>query len=200
MKTINFCGDSFVPEVKEGDYWHLVLADMLNAKIIGFGRKGSAHEHAMRIFNPDADITVFVWTEHSRVYTKKIPFGNLTSVETRLKTSTSANWYRPYPTNRAEKFDSLLKLYYMYLYEDDVAKERQIRDLYWFDNEVLSKYKGKIVHCWGFDVTYEFKNGVMYNTLLADISRSDRSLPRVGKFSVPKAKFLANEVYNLIKN
>ena len=134
-------------------------------------------------------------TEH-----KKIPFGNITSINDRLKTSTSANWYKPFPTNKPEKLDSLLKLYYMYLYEDDVSKERQVRDLYWFDNEVLSKYKGKIVHCWGFDVTYEFKNGIMYRAPLIDMSRSDRSLPRVGKFSVPKAKFLANEVFTLLNN
>ena len=200
MKTINFCGDSFVPEVKEGDYWHLVLADMLGAKIIGFGMRGSAHEHAMKIFNPDADITVFVWTEHGRVYNKKIPFGNITSINDRLKTSTSANWYKPFPTNKPEKLDSLLKLYYMYLYEDDVSKERQIRDLYWFDNEVLSKYNGQIVHLFSFDVTYKFKNGITYSTPLYDIARSDTSLPRVGKFSVSSAKFLANEVFAILND
>ena len=88
----------------------------------------------------------------------------------------------------------------MYLYEDDVSKERQIRDLYWFDNEVLSKYNGQIIHLFGFDVTYKFKNGITYDTPLYDIARSDPSLPRIGKFSVSKAKFLANEVYNLITN
>lgn len=200
MKTINFCGDSFIPKAKRKDFWHLVLADMLNAKIIGFGLRGSAHEHAMRTFNPDADITVFVWTEHSRVYNKKIPFGNITSITERLKTSTSADWYKPFSTGKPEKLDSLLKLYYMYLYEDDISKERQIRDLYWFDKEPLSKYSGKIIHLFSFDVTYKFKNGITYDTPLYNIAKSDPSLPRIGKFSVPKAKFLAKEVYNLIKN
>ena len=66
--------------------------------------------------------------------------------------------------------------------------------------QVLSKYNGQIIHLFGFDVTYRFKNGITYDTPLYDIARSDPSLPRVGKFSISGAKFLANEVFTLLSN
>ena len=34
-----------------------------------------------------------------------------------------------------------------------------LRDLYWFDREVLSKYKKPIVHLWCFGRNYAFING-----------------------------------------
>ena len=103
-------------------------------------------------------------------------------------------------TNKPEKIDSLMKLYYMYLYDDEFSEEKQIRDLYWFDNEVLSKYQGKAIHLFGFKQTYNFKHGITYDKILYDIARADPSLPRSGKFSIPGNELVAKEVYNLIKN
>ena len=55
MKTINFCGDSFcqlVPKVDDRSLsWPILLADKLNASIIGWGNPGAAYEHAIRSFN-----------------------------------------------------------------------------------------------------------------------------------------------------
>ena len=51
MKTLNYCGDSFAPKTTDKNRWHLLLANKLNAKIIGFGLQGSAHEHAIKSFN-----------------------------------------------------------------------------------------------------------------------------------------------------
>ena len=93
-----------------------------------------------------------------------------------------------------------MKLYYMYLYDDEFSEEKQIRDLYWFDNEVLSKYQGKAIHLFGFKQTYNFKHGITYDKILYDIARADPSLPRSGKFSIPGNELVAKEVYNLIKN
>ena len=200
MKTLNYCGDSFAPKTTDKNRWHLLLANKLNAKIIGFGLQGSAHEHAIKSFNLAADITVFVWTEHSRVYKKDLPFGNITSITDRLREKSSAKWYKPFSTNKPEKIDSLMKLYYMYLYDDEFSEEKQIRDLYWFDNEVLSKYQGKAIHLFGFKQTYNFKHGITYDKILYDIARAAPSLPRSGKFSIPGNELVAKEVYNLIKN
>ena len=52
-------------------------------------------------------------------------------------------------------------VYYKYLYDHELAKERQIRDLFWFDEKVLTNYTGTILHIWGTEVLYNFKNGSM---------------------------------------
>ena len=70
MKTINFCGDSFCMNESEKS-WCVILAKKLNAKIVGFGKGGTAHEHAIKSFNPKSDINIFCWTEYNRVYHKK---------------------------------------------------------------------------------------------------------------------------------
>ena len=67
MKTIQFCGDSFCASTVSTSYT-ILLSDMLNASMIGRGRAGSAHEHAIRTFDTSADYTVFCWTESQRLF------------------------------------------------------------------------------------------------------------------------------------
>ena len=61
------------------------------------------------------------------------------------------------------KIYQVAKLYYRYLHDLNYSIERQYRDLYWFDHEHLSNYKGKILHfyCHYLDKErYQFKNGI----------------------------------------
>ena len=42
-------------------------------------------------------------------------------------------------------------VYYKYLHNWELAEERYVRELYWFDKTVLSNYKGKAVHLFCFE-------------------------------------------------
>ena len=39
-----------------------------------------------------------------------------------------------------------------------------------FDHEVLSKYKGIALHCWSFEQTYNFKQGISFETPLISLT------------------------------
>ena len=80
MKTINFCGDSFCMNESEKS-WCVILAKKLNAKIVGFGKGGTAHEHAINSLDLSADYTVFCWTDAHRLHHEKYAL-NMASVET----------------------------------------------------------------------------------------------------------------------
>ena len=112
-------------ENEVAEAWTQIVAQELNAKVIGLGKGGSAHEHAIKTFNTAADITFFSWTEQNRLYHKTEGI-NIASAE-------------------SEKEKSLIYKaaydYYKYIHDDTYAMERQIRDLYWFDNKVLEHYK-----------------------------------------------------------
>lgn len=143
MQTINFCGDSFVASTSPYS-WCVLFAKKLDATIIGLGKKGSATEHAINTFDASADITVFAWTESSRLYHPLYPINTASIDEHSL------------PIYKAAK------LYYKFLHSFERADENQRRLLYWFDHEVLSQYKGVAIHLWGFKQTYEFKYGINY--------------------------------------
>ena len=75
-KWINYmnCGDSFCKLTKNSDVaWTTLLASKLNANIIGYGKSGAAHEHAIKTFDSKADYTIFCWTEAHRLYHVKYP-------------------------------------------------------------------------------------------------------------------------------
>ncbi|MGB1932775.1 MAG: hypothetical protein ACPHL8_06960 [Flavobacteriales bacterium] len=141
QKTIQFCGDSFCAHVNG---YPSILANLLNAKIVGLGKSGTAHEQAIQSYQPDVDYTFFAWTEATRVHhpTRSTTFG-----ESELKKDTS-------------NFHDAVYNYYKYIMDFDYHTQRQIRDLYWFDKEVLSKSSSKIIHSFGFKITYTFENGL----------------------------------------
>ena len=139
-KTINFCGDSFCANSSEKS-WIVQLSNMLNAKLNGTGKDGSAYEHAIKSFNPDDDITVFCWTESSRIYHPTVSLNQFSCEEMRSKNKIYEAGYQ----------------FFRYLHNPEYSRERQIRDLYWFDNEILYNYKGLAVSLWGFWKTYDFK-------------------------------------------
>lgn len=179
-KTINFCGDSFCQKL-HSPAWTYLLAELLDCKILGGGKGGSAHEHAIHTFDETADYTVFCWTEPHRLYHPDYGL-NTGSAEKHKKNN---NIY-------AGAF-----AYYKFVHDFAYAEKRQMRELYWFDHEVLSKYSGKIVHCWNFMKTYEWKHGAVYNEILFD-GEEDHS-GRTNHFTDEQNYNLAHELYNLIR-
>ena len=180
MKTINFCGDSYCRSL-EPSAWTYILADLLKHNILGGGDGGTAHEHAIQTFDDTADITVFCWTECDRIY----------HPEYRINYSSAENF------RKTNKFYAAAYYYYYYVHDFDHSKTRQMRELYWFDHEVLSKYSGKVVHCWGFEKTYDFKHGVTFDTTLKSLSviNSDKG---VNHFTPEQNYKLAYDLHKLI--
>ena len=184
---INFCGDSFCASKSEYA-WCNLLSNKLNAKTIGLGKSSSAHEYAIKSFNANANITIFCWTEPHRLYHKKYEIN-----------SNSAEFYK----------DKIIEMkiateYYKYLHDYAYAKQRQIRDLYWFDNVILSQYKGKIIHYFSFNYStfYKFKNGYTYNKPLDKIFKikTSNNIDIFNHLSIDDNKKLAQFTYGLLKN
>ena len=151
---INFCGDSFCADTGY-DSWVSMLSAKLSASIVGTGTQGSCHEIAIESFNTSADVTIFTWTHHSRLYNKRRYPMNYNS--------TVRGTFDSVPDNLEWKAGAA---FYKYLYEDSYFIKRQYRDLYWFDHEVLSKYRKPTVHLWCFNNNYNFVNGLTLNGIL----------------------------------
>lgn len=179
-KTINFCGDSFCKKL-ESPAWTYLLAELLNCKILGGGKDGAAHEHAIRTFDEIADYTVFCWTEPHRLYHSDYSL-NTASAEYNKKSN---------------KVYAAAYAYYKYVHDYNYGIERQMRELYWFDHEVLSKYSGKIVHCWCFEQTYDWKHGAVYNESLKALEKNHSGM--INHFNKEQNYNLAHELYNLIR-
>ena len=135
MKTIQFCGDSFCASTVSTSYT-ILLSDMLNASMIGRGRAGSAHEHAIRTFDTSADYTVFCWTESQRLF--------LADEEIDINLTTATKYTEQSGVNtKTKNIAKAAFVYFKYIGHQPMQtaynKQRQMRDLYWFDHEVLSK-------------------------------------------------------------
>ena len=214
MKTINFCGDSFCEYHKVPAAWTKLLADKLNASIIGWGKGGFAHEHAIKTFDDTADYTIFCWTEAHRIYVNKTYSTNLWNLEAmfnpdKLGLSPAMKLQQPAPTNR----DKAAYTYYKYLNNMELEYEKQIRDLYWFDNVVLPKYKGVAVHIFCFRNTYTFTNGINVSDILYHKTREHKLKKLNPDYKLQDNDYvayanhlteqensgLADKIYNIIK-
>jgi len=196
MKTINFCGDSFCQNEQVSAAWTVLLAYKLNASIVGWGKGGYAHEHAIQTFDDTADYTIFCWTEAHRIYVDKTYSTNLCNIEAmcapdKLDLSSGVKLRQPVPIPIPTKRDKATYAYYKYLYKPTLHHERQIRDLYWFDNVVLSKYKGVAIHLFCFQNTYTFTNGINVSDILWDKTR-EHKLKKLKKLN-PDYKMQDNE-------
>ena len=186
MAKINFCGDSFCEQACEQS-WTTHLANALDAKIVGLGRGGTAHERAFKTFSPSADYTVFCWTEPHRLYNLNYPI-NVTKCETDKNKS---------------KLYAAGHVYYKYLHNWEVAEERYVRELFWFDQCILKEYKGKAIHLFSFDCMYEFENGVTFSNplnLRRDVPFAlDDGKEVANHFTAEQNKQLADELYECLK-
>ena len=189
-KTINFCGDSyctFFP--KEKVSWCAQLVDKLDAKLLGTGWGRTAYEYAIKSFDPSADITIFCWTESSRLYHK----------DYLIRYQGGVRYFKSQKPN--EMLSLMGEMFYRTLYDSTYFDELQRRSLYWFDNEVLSKYKGIIIHNFCFKNTYTFKHGITSPTILyslLDPVKGDNH--GMCHMSIADNKMYADYVFNLIKD
>ena len=195
MKTIQFCGDSFCAGTVSTSYT-VLLSEMLNANMIGRGRSGSAHEHAIRTFNTSADYTVFCWTDSQRLF--------LADEERDINLSTAERYLKDTDDFRHTKTIAKAAFaYFRYIGHKPMQtaynKQRQMRDLYWFDHEVLSKSDSKIIHYFNKRVTYQFKHGYQMPGTIHD----DFNIPSVehnphyyNHLSEENNKILAETLYN----
>ena len=195
MKTIQFCGDSFCASTVSTSYT-VLLSDMLNASMIGRGRAGSAHEHAIRTFDTSADYTVFCWTESQRLF--------LADEEMDINLTTATKYTEQSGVNTNTKnIAKAAFVYFRYIGHQPMQtaynKQRQMRDLYWFDHEVLSKSNSKIIHYFNRRVTYQFKHGYQ----MPDTIHNDFKIPPVehnphyyNHLSEKDNKILADNLYN----
>ena len=185
--TINFCGDSYCAWLDENtkQSWGVMLADKLEAKIIGSGKVSTASEHAIKSFNPTSDINVFCWTSSARMYHEKYHVGYSGGVK-------SLNGLK-----QNELLSALGECWYRTFFDKEYFNELQMRSLYWFDHEVLSTYKGLAIHLFNFEKTYTFKNGLQYNRILKDLS--DTSDILVNHMTYENNKLVADEVFELVR-
>ena len=186
---INFCGDSFCA-TKSKYAWCNILSKKLNAEIIGLGKSGSAHEHAIKSFNSKADITIFCWTDANRIYHEKYIL-TYNHVNKQL--------LKPNPL----KIYQAIKVYWQYVHDGSYLQERQNRDLYWFDHEILSQYKGIIIHfyCHPHIKRYKFTNGYMHNKSLMKMFKTKDTdyIEYFNHFSIENNKNLAQLTFNLLQ-
>ena len=201
MKTINFCGDSFCAYHAVSSAWTKLLAHRLNVNIIGYGKSRSAHEHAIQTFNNTADYTIFCWTEAHRLYVNQTYCTSLLTLEAMFNPESTISEYSPTPTQR----DKAAYIYYKYLYKPKLHSQRQIRDLYWFDNVVLSQYKGVAIHLFCFRNTYTFTNGININTPLNQLRDNPNKFPvsldiePANHLTEQQNSGLADKIYDIIK-
>ena len=185
-KTINFCGDSFCASPKP-DSWVVKLSESLNANIVGLGSSGTAHEHAINTFDLSADYTVFCWTEAHRLYHKEYAL-NMASVET-------------FRSSSDEEIYQAAHLFYKHLHDFELFEKRQIRDLYWFDHEILKHYKGVCIHLWSFKHLYTFKHGININHVLSHLKAKDQTQGGLyNHLNIETNTLLANKLNNILRN
>ena len=193
MKTINFCGDSFcqlVPEIDDRSFsWPILLADKLNASIIGWGNPGAAHEHAIQTFDNTADYTIFCWTDPNRLYVNPKYSAMVGELDKHMYNLGGL------PSNIAKAAYA----YYKYLHNIPVAEQRYMRELYWFDHAILNNYKGVAIHLPCFDIYYTFSNGINTDTPLYAMRSKDVKNELNNHFTKQENSGLADKIYNIIK-
>lgn len=194
-KTINFCGESFCQkEPIKDNYslsWTTLLADKLNASIIGWGKPGAAYEHAIQTFDNTADYTIFCWTDPNRLYVNSEYTALIGDITEDIKIKGGIKNSR----------DKAAYAYYKYLHNIPVTKQRFKRELYWFDHAILSKYKGVAIHIPCFDIYYTFSNGINTDTPLDDMRSNNAEWWQelANHFTKQKNAMLADKIYNIIK-
>lgn len=188
-KTINFCGASHLYfDPAEDVSWCAKLANALGAKVIGTGWGESAYEYAIKSFNPEADITVFGWVESMRLYHKNY-------------TCTYRNGVRYMKSYKEHELMTLMsEMFYRTFYTKEYFNEIQRRQLYWFDHEILSQYKGIIVHCYRNEITHQFKHGIVSPIMLRDLSSATRTPDTWAHMDKETNEKQFHHIYQLLKD
>ena len=193
MKTINFCGDSFCrlePKVgNRGLSWTTLLADKLNASILGWGKPAAAYEHAIQTFDNTTDYTIFCWTDPNRLYVNPEYSVNMIHLHHLIHQLGGLS-------NNKEK---AAYAYFKYLHSISVTKQRYMRELYWFDHAILSNYKGVAIHLPCFNVQHVFIHGINIDIPLDDMRSRDVKNELHNHLTEQENSGLADKIYSIIK-
>jgi hypothetical protein len=155
MTTIGFFGDSFCAdkndEVLGLETYIEKLSKHYNADIVNLGHGGSSvWDLFLYQFNPKLrnnkvpDICVFVWTEHLRLFHRKVRNINHGSTFHEKHETNLGLW------NAAKNF-------YNHLLDDEKHLYEYKNLLYYLDHEIFSKLEDKkIIHLWSFGEPLEW--------------------------------------------
>jgi len=182
VKTVNFCGDSFCADTSQYS-WVTLLSNKLDATLLGTGKEGSAHEHAIQTFDPRSDITIFCWTEANRLYHPEYPLNSESSITHRKKNVIYEAAYQ----------------FYQHIHNKAYCIERQKRDLYWFDKEILSNYKGIAICLWCFERTYYFKHAHNFELPPLTGIKNKETEDNINHMNKQMNKLIAHKIYNFIR-
>jgi len=168
--NIGFYGDSFCSEersphsvLKGYDTYITKIKNKLDANIVHLGQGGSSiWDVALKQFDPDnaPDVSIFCWTDSSRLYNNKIrnlTYGSVTNKK--LKTLKFSEIVHRQTVRAA-------KMYYSHLYDEDKHNLEYKAFLYYFDKVILPLADSKIIHLFCFENTYTWCTGVSIDTPL----------------------------------
>lgn len=183
---IGFYGDSFCCETKNHHsiiYRYQTYIEKIknhyNADITHLGVGGSSiWDIIINQFsvNDIPDISIFVWTDYSRLYNSKVRNITLNSIKNKKIKDITFSEIINRNIVRAASY------YFDYLF-DPIKTDLEYKSaLYYFDLEVLSKIsdKTKIIHMWSFNKTYDWKNGKEIETPLIKFSGNGSEPNHIG--------------------
>jgi hypothetical protein len=156
---IGFFGDSFCENNREGflgltktieSYIDLTV-DHYNAKLTNTGVGGSSHwDLILNQFMPNdnlPDVCIFLWTDHSRLYHKKVRQLRLNSA---IEYTESFKINPTYSFGMHGKVWKAAEQFYKHLYDDKKSKIEYTGSLLYFDN-LIKDIDKKFIHIWSFE-------------------------------------------------
>ena len=197
--TIGFFGDSFCADTRP-ESWCNILADKLGVgSPVCFGKKGESIWGTFFKFNHRIktdtvpDISVFCWTEPYRLYHPRMTLtANVIPSE-----NEDPNVYKT------------LDNYWKYLHnydKDEMAYEYSLR---YYDQNVLTKVKKKIVHLWSFrpfetagkDAGIRLESGFFIDKSMYRTATDDRNDNKdINHMSVEMNRSLADYIHGTTKD
>lgn len=169
---IGFYGDSFCCEIsnphsilKSYSTYIKKLQTYYSAEIINLGIGGSSvWDVILQQFdtNDVPDICIFCWTDPNRLYHKKIRNITLGSIENKKLKDLTFSDLLHYKTIAAAKE------YFKHIHDFEKTQIEYLAALQYFDINVLTNIKSKIIHLWSFESAYQWKNGSSINIPLME--------------------------------
>lgn len=175
---IGFYGDSFCCEIsnphsilKSYDTYIKKLQKNYKAEIINLGVGGSSiWDVILQQFdkNKVPDVCIFCWTDHNRLYHKKVRNMTLGSIENKKIKDVTLDDILHFNTILAAK------KYFTLLHDEEKSRIEQLAALQYFDLNVLSNIDTTIVHLWSFDPVYKWQNGTTIDTPLINFVKPNQ--------------------------
>ena len=164
LMRIGFFGDSFCENNREGflgltrtiDSYIDLTIDHYNAKLTNVGIGGSSHwDLILNQFMPVKelpDVCIFLWTDHTRLYHKKVRQLRLNSA---LDYSKSFKIGPSYGYGLNSNVWKAAEQYYKHLYDDKKSQIEYTGSLMYFNN-LIKDIDRKFIHLWSFAPPTDF--------------------------------------------